>query len=377
VTIARNSLTFVAIVKSRVKVVICWTHISGYMAACWRALASRGEVDFRVIGFKSNVSGLDIKFQDDVVAGLDVRLMSPDEIDDPDFVRAQVVQHDPDIVVLPGWAYRSFRKLVEAPELRRARFVMTMDTPYQGSLRQTLGRYKIAGYLGHIDRVIVPGERAWQLARYLGVSEEKIRRGQYGVDYTTLAPLIEQRRSQPGGWPRRFLFTGRYTEEKGLDILLRAYRAYRDSVNDPWALTCCGTGNLESLFGDAPPGVNNMGFVQPSQLPHVMVDHGTFVLPSRFDPWPLVIVESCAAGLPVIHSDACGSAVELVRPYFNGIGVATGNVDALVSAMRWCHENHEKLPDMGARGQALAAAYSAEAWATRWTRMFQELSDAG
>ena len=359
----------------RVKLVICWTHISGYMAACWRAMAARGEVELKIVGFKSNVAGANINFQDDVVAGLDVRLMTPQEWGDADVVRSLVAPHAPDVVVLPGWAYGSYRKLVDARELARARFVMTMDTPARGTLRQRLGRYRLGRFLQRIDRVVVAGERAWQLARVLGFDEARIRRGLYGVDYAGFSPLIEQRRSQPGGWPKRLLFTGRYHEEKGIDVLLAAYRAYRQSVSEPWPLTCCGTGPMSAAI-DAEPGVTNRGFVQPADMPPILASHGAFVLASRFDPWPLVIVEACAAGLPVVHTEACGSAVELVRPYFNGLGVATESVDPLTRALRWCHDNHDKLPEMGARAQPLAAAYSAEAWADRWSRMLRELCDA-
>jgi glycosyltransferase involved in cell wall biosynthesis len=123
--------------------------------------------------------------------------------------------------------------------------------------------------------------------------------------------------------------------------------------------------------------VSNAGFVQPDGQPEILARHGVFVLASRFEPWGVAIAEACAAGLPVIHSEACGAAVELVRPYFNGVGVATENAAALTAAMRWCHDHHSELPEMGARSQPLAAAYSADAWADRWTQMFQELCDVG
>ena len=38
------------------------------------------------------------------------------------------------------------------------------------------------------------------------------------------------------------------------------------------------------------------------------MEAGAFLLASRFDPWPLVIVEACAAGLPVVTSTKCGAA---------------------------------------------------------------------
>ena len=33
------------------RIVICWSHVSGYMAACWRALAATPGVDLFVLGF--------------------------------------------------------------------------------------------------------------------------------------------------------------------------------------------------------------------------------------------------------------------------------------------------------------------------------------
>ena len=304
-------------------VVICWTHISGDMAACWRAISARAELNLAIVGFKSHgVKGHDIQFQDEIVRGLNVRLLAPDEVTSAALVKSIVAQHAPDVVVIPGWAHRSYNDLVRAPDLARARFVMTMDTPYRGTWRQRMGKYKLAGYLKRFDRVVVPGERAWQLARYLGVPEENVRRGQYGIDVTTFAPLLAHRRAQPGGWPRKFLFTGRYHAEKGIDVLLAAYRAYRTSASDPWGLTCCGTGPMNDAVS-AEAGVTNLGFVQPGEMPGIMASHGVFVVASRSDPWPLAIVEACAAGMPVVHTEACGSAVELVRPYYNGLGVAT------------------------------------------------------
>ena len=49
----------------------------------------------------------------------------------------------------------------------------------------------------------------------------------YGVDYASLSPLYQRRVEQPGGWPRQFLFVGRYVEDKAIDVLIEAYAQYR------------------------------------------------------------------------------------------------------------------------------------------------------
>ena len=82
-----------------------------------------------------------------------------------------------------------------------------------------------------------------------------------------------------------------------------------------------------------------------------MARSGVFVLASRYDPWPLVIVESSAAGLPVLCTEACGSAVELVRAHYNGWLVATGDIADFARGLLLAHESYNDLPLMGRRAQ--------------------------
>lgn len=249
---------------------------------------------------------------------------------------------------------------------------MAMDTPWRGTARQRLAPYVLRRFLKHMDRVVVTGERSWQYARKLRFSPDRIIRGAYGIDYELLSPLWDLRRRRPGGWPRRFLFIGRYEKDKGIDVLLAAHRQYSQLVSDPWPLTCCGLGSLDELVNDS-PGVQNLGFLQPPDLLPVLASSGVFVIASTFDPWPLVIVEASAAGLPVIGSEACGSAVEVIRPHYNGLIVPDGDAAAMAAAMAHMHRSADELPLMGERGQQLAAPYSAETWAKRWSQMVGSL----
>jgi glycosyltransferase involved in cell wall biosynthesis len=65
----------------------------------------------------------------------------------------------------------------------------------------------------------------------------------------------------------------------------------------------------------------------------------------------------------------------LVRPYFNGVTVATGDAGALADALHWIHEHHDRLPEMGQHAQQMAAAYSAQAWAQRWVSLARDLAE--
>jgi glycosyltransferase involved in cell wall biosynthesis len=348
------------------RLVLCWADISGYMAACWRELARVPGVELHVIAHVPP-SGT---FDPALVEELNIRLLTPKERDGADLVASLIRERKPEILYLTGWFNAAYRTVASSAEFAPIPKGMGLDTPWRATLKQQLGRIALRRYVARFDKLWVPGERAWQYARMLGAPESKIRRGLYGVDYAGFAPLYDGRAARPSGWPRRFLFVGRYHEEKGIATLVDAYARYRSTVSDPWPLTTCGGGPLESLLRRE--GIENLGFRQPTQVREIMRDRGAFVLASHVDPWPLVIVESAAAGLPVLCTETCGSAVELVRPFHNGLMVATADADALSRGMRWLHDRYDELPQMGARGRELAASYSAQLWAQRWAEAARE-----
>jgi len=166
-------------------------------------------------------------------------------------------------------------------------------------------------------------------------------------------------------WPRKFLYVGRYVHEKAIDVLQEGFLRYRKSVDDPWSLTCCGTGVLTKAIAAA-PGVANIGFVQPAELPRIMLVHGAFVFVSRFEPWGVALAEAMASGLPAICSEACGASVELIRHLHNGLLIPTEDPSALAEAMLWMHSHHNRLPEMGRHAREFALPFAAEQWAQRW-----------
>jgi glycosyltransferase involved in cell wall biosynthesis len=209
----------------------------------------------------------------------------------------------------------------------------------------------------------VPGERAAFYARFLGFRSEQIERGLFSIDIKQYAASFEQRKTLPA-YPQRFLYVGRYAKEKRLDVLIKAYQIYRKQVRVPWALDCVGMGTAMTCLANV-EGVRDLGFVQPQAMAEIYATHGAFVLASDFDPWPLVIAEAAASGLPVVCTDACGSHVDLVRSYYNGVVCGTASPVSLANGMMWIHENASDLLSIGGRGMDLVKPYSSEMWAVR------------
>jgi glycosyltransferase involved in cell wall biosynthesis len=359
-------------ITTPLRVVFCWAEVSGYAAACWRALARRPGIDLHVVHIDRLGTAPNPFAVDALLDGISNEMLNTSAADLDRRLLAAVADRSPDIVVLCGWVFWPYTRLVGAAPLERARMLLGMDTPWRGTLVQRLARYRLAHFIRDVDLVVTAGERSAEYARRIGVDPGRLRSGYYGFDYCGFAARGAER---PASWPRQFLYAGRYVPVKDLKTLMRAYELYRKSVDDPWGLTCRGTGPDAALLAGV-PGVIDGGFAQPAQLPGIFAEHGAFVLPSRFEPWGVVIAEAAASGLPVVCSTACGAAADLVRPYYNGVLVSPEDPESLARALRWIHDHEAELPSVGRRGQALADAFSAEAWAQRWHNYMIEALEA-
>lgn len=349
-------------------VTYCWTAPSGYLAACIRELAKRPGLDVSVVVFEPAASA---PFDPGLFRGVDTRFLRGHERRDAATVADIVISSRPDVVVFCGWAHRPYVQLLDEPRLRGTKFVMTADTAIRFDWRQRLAPLRIGRLLRRVDGVLVPGDRGALLMRSWGVPSRKITRLLYAVDYRGFA-AAGATRPDGASWPRRFLFAGRYVHEKAIDVLVAAYRAYRDTMDDPWPLTACGTGPMEASLQSI-DGIVNRGFLQPMELAQEFALAGAFVLPSRVEPWGQVIVEAAASGLPVISSDRCSAGPEIIKDFHGGLVVPAEDAGALRDALIWMHRNHERLPEMGLAAQRVAIAYSAELWADNQLAMLGRL----
>jgi glycosyltransferase involved in cell wall biosynthesis len=349
------------------RVVICWTDVSGYMGACWRELSKREGLDVSVIAFGSSDPAA--PFDAAVVHGVQCELLSAAQRDSAEHVASLVIARKPDVIVLCGWAAKSYVALAANFELAHCKFILTLDTPLKENLRQRIGKQWMRGFLRKMDAAIVAGERSADLAEFLGIPPARICRGMYAVDVGGMGEAIAMRSAGGAAWPKRFLYVGRYAPEKGLDRLVAAYRTYRTLASSagltPWPLTCCGKGDLAGLLRGE-DGITDAGFVQPAGLPRVFGEHGVLILPSRYEPWGAALVEGCAAGMPAIATTECGASLDVVRSFHNGLLISADDEPGLSGAMLWMQAHADRLPEMGGRSVELASAFSAARWADRW-----------
>ncbi len=187
-------------------------------------------------------------------------------------------------------------------------------------------------------------------ARYLeqlGMPPERIHTGYAVVDNEHFRRGAEEARQQKAEWRDLlglpgcyFLACSRFGKVKNLPRLLRAFAHYRRMAGPvPWSLVILGDGELrkELLALRQQLGLEEAllfpGFKGYAELPVYYGLASVFVLASTSETWGLVVNEAMAAGLPVLVSERCGCAPDLVENGRNGFTFNPYDVEGLASLM--------------------------------------------
>jgi len=172
---------------------------------------------------------------------------------------------------------------------------------------------------------------------------------------------------EPSDVAFRAVFLGRAGREKGLQVLLDAWRSsgLRTSAA-ALVLVGVGSGPPHRPAGGA---VAFISAQPPEQVRNFLAAADVCVIPSLRtrtfrEPWGLVANEAMNQSTPVIASDQVGAAAGgLVRHERNGLVVPAGDRAALAAALRRLHDDAGLRAQLSANARRDVAAYTYEAWA--------------
>ncbi len=148
------------------------------------------------------------------------------------------------------------------------------------------------------------------------------------------------------------LYVGRLSEEKGIRLLLSAWRLLRDPV----PLRIAGAGPLQDEAAAEicrmKPGVELLGSLSPRRIIELMHRASFLVVPSIcFENFPLAVAEAFACGLPVIAS-RIGSLTEIIADGATGLQVLPGDAQDLAAKIAFAWEHPEILELLGRAARA-------------------------
>ena len=176
-----------------------------------------------------------------------------------------------------------------------------------------------------------------------------------------------------------WLAVGRVAQQKDYPTMLRAFRQMQQAIGRTTRLLIVGTGTTELQVsavggGDEP----RIDVLEPTpDVVSYMNAADAFVMSSRWEGMPNVLLEAASCGLPIV-STKVGSVAEIVRHGETGVLVGAGESDALGEAMtRISSMESDKRAEMGARARALVKQqYDIGVISQKWLDLYSTLSAA-
>ena len=185
-----------------------------------------------------------------------------------------------------------------------------------------------------VDRFVVPGEFARRKLVAAGLPADRV--------VVKPNPVLDPGEPRYGG--RGGLYVGRLSQEKGVQLLLEAWREQGDVP-----LTIAGTGPEEAALREQAagmPGVRFAGWLSRDAVQAELARAAFVVAPSLcYENFPLAVAEAMAAGKPVIASHPTAMS-DMVEPERTGLLFDAGDARSLSAACR-------RLLDDPARSEAM------------------------
>jgi glycogen synthase len=220
-------------------------------------------------------------------------------------------------------------------------------------------------------------EAAW--LESLGVKAERIRVIPNGIDLTEFAAL-PPRRSHSGG--PRVLYVGRLQpEQKGLETLVEAFAQLPRALDAQLRFVGEDWGGLARIVQvahdrDVTDRVSTTG---PVSRPELLAEYSSsdlFVLPSRFEPFGIVLLEAMAAGLPVVATRV-GGIPEVVDESRTALLVSPGDALSLADAIRRVLTDPALAARLGATGRQHVERFSWPRLVPEYLQTFSEMIAGG
>ena len=217
--------------------------------------------------------------------------------------------------------------------------------------------HAVESWLAHgSDQVIAPSKfMAREVLTGFELSTEQIHRVPNGID-----PTWWSAGEWPESRPPMVLTWGRVQYEKGFQVLARAISELRSRVPDVECIIAGRGSYLPELQSQIDiEGVSDIvrlvGFVSDVKLRDLVHRAGCVVIPSLYEPFGIVGLETLAGGAPLIAARTGGLA-ELIDGTGAGLLFEPGNAEELAQCIERVLGNRQLADSMRARGTALLGA---------------------
>lgn len=175
---------------------------------------------------------------------------------------------------------------------------------------------------------------------------------------------------------KRIISIGRYAYDKGNDLLLKTWSLIEKEVPS-WSLDIYGNGDKEPYYRQ----MNEMGidkkrchlYGATTDVKREYLSSSIFLLPSRFEGFGLVIIESMACGLPVISFDCENGPRSIITDGIDGFLIPQFDINKFAETILLLIKDEELRKKMGNNAQKVVSKYDIDRIGHQWKQLFDEL----
>jgi len=297
-------------------------------------------------------------------------------------IKSVLAELRPDVVFVPGWSDRSALAAIYHCRQNSIPVVIMSDSQEHDEPRTWMKESIKKRIVGLCQAGLVAGSTHADYLARLGMPRTRICTGYDVVDnqyFHTRSQVVRRDcavlRKMHHLPERFFLASNRFVEKKNLPRLIQAFARYlQHSTSNGWKLVILGDGELRPILEglQAEYGVTGKvllpGFKQYPELPVYYGLASAFIHSSTTEQWGLVVNEAMASGLPVLVSNRCGCAPDLVQEGVNGYTFDPYDVDAMTGLMARIASVEVDRVAMGAASQEIISRWTPETFADNLLR---------
>jgi glycosyltransferase involved in cell wall biosynthesis len=373
------------------RLAIITTHPIQYNAPVFKMLHERGNIEIRVFytwsqsangelydpGFKKNITwdlpllqGYPFTFVNNVSTDPGSHRFSG--IDNPT-LKAEVTEYEPDAIMVYSWNFKSHLQAMRhfkgrVPILFRGDSTLLDES---AGIKKIIRTLWLKWVYSKVDKPLFVGDHNKSYYLRHGKKENDLAFVPHAIDNKRFVENSAHHQAEALSWRRQlgiadtetvFLFAGKLEPKKDPALLIQAFSEVQ---SDGMHLVMVGNGEEEQSLKKTFSSVKNLHFIDfqnQSNMPVVYYMTDVFVLPSKGprETWGLAMNEAMACSRPVLASDRCGGAINLVKQGVNGYIFRSGDKEDLKEKMTKFTSIKHQLGQMGRHSFEIVQEYSFE-----------------
>jgi glycosyltransferase involved in cell wall biosynthesis len=357
-----------------------WTHYKGDIySRIYKRTQSEKQFDFSVIHLATTENGRSVLGNADLKEHqYPYEVLFDNELEKIQ-IRHKIISllkrvafHNPKLIYLNGYYDASYWAVIIYAKLKNIKIIIDSESTETSRERIWWKERLKKIIIPRMDGYLCLGTKATEYIIKLGVENKKILSTRnIGIANDKVAQLYQNAffikdsvKKQLNLLPYNFIYAGRFSPIKNLFMLVEAFveATKMFDTKHQWGLILSGDGSekeaLKSLISSKNiEGITFLPSCEWHEVPARYALADVAILPSLFEPFGFLVNEALVYGMPIIVSNRCGSAFDLVQEGENGYTFDPTKKEELIERMGRMMNNISEHKTMGEKGKKLVAHF--------------------